>query len=297
MKPFFLYLSFHRPHPPYDPPSWAFEQYLGIPDYETVLGNWEHHWDDHRKDGDYQASYGRIPDHVVHRARAGYYGLMAQIDLQVNRIRESLADFGLDENTVIAFTSDHGEMMGDHRMFRKAVPYEGSARVPFIIADAPAAPDAARGTVVEHVVELRDIMPTLLDLAGLPIPDSVDGVSLAPLVRGENTHAVREVLHGEHVYWGQNLHWLTDGHHKYIWGSGKGTEELFNLDADPQERFNLAEDPAHHHQLRLWRGRMVETLQDREEGYVVDGALVPGVPVVAMLRHAREKAQAALPMG
>ena len=86
---------------------------------------------------------------------------------------------------------------------------------------------------MDHVVELRDIMPTLLDLAGLPIPDSVDGKSLAPIVRGENTEAVREFLHGEHVYWGQNLHWLTDGHHKYIWGSGKGTEELFNLDADP----------------------------------------------------------------
>ncbi len=293
VKPFFLYLSFHRPHPPYDPPSWAFEQYLNIPPYEAVEGDWEQHWDDHRQDGNYQASYGRIPDRVVHRARAGYYGLMAQIDLQINRIKESLADFGLHENTVIAFTSDHGEMMGDHHMFRKAVPYEGSSRVPFIIANSPAAPKAARGAVVDHVVELRDIMPTLLDLAGLPIPDSVDGRSLAPIVRGESSEAVREVLHGEHVYWGQNLHWLTDGHHKYIWGSGEGTEELFNLDADPQERHNLADDPANLGDLRAWRQRMVETLQDREEGYVVDGTLTPGAPVVAMLRHAREKASAA----
>ncbi len=293
VKPFFLYLSFHRPHPPYDPPSWAFEQYLNIPPYEAVEGDWEQHWDDHRQDGNYQASYGRIPDRVVHRARAGYYGLMAQIDLQINRIKESLADFGLHENTVIAFTSDHGEMMGDHHMFRKAVPYEGSSRVPFIIANSPAAPKAARGAVVDHVVELRDIMPTLLDLAGLPIPDSVDGRSLAPIVRGESSEAVREVLHGEHVYWGQNLHWLTDGHHKYIWGSGEGTEELFNLDADPQERHNLADDPANLGDLQSWRQRMVETLRDREEGYVVDGALTPGAQVVAMLRHAREKASAA----
>ncbi|AFR28556.1 arylsulfatase [Arthrobacter sp. Rue61a] len=295
VKPFFLYLSFHRPHPPYDPPSWAFEQYLNIPAYEPVEGNWEQHWDEHRQDGNYQASYGRIPDHVVHRARAGYYGLMAQIDLQVNRIKESLADFGLHDNTVIAFTSDHGEMMGDHHMFRKAVPYEGSARVPFIIANSPSAQQAARGTVVDHVVELRDIMPTLLDLAGLPIPDSVDGESLASIVRGESTGAVRDVLHGEHVYWGQNLHWLTDGHHKYIWGSGEGTEELFNLDADPQERKNLAQAPAYLGELLSWRQRMVETLKDREEGYVIDGALTPGAAVVAMLRHAREKASAATP--
>ncbi|MDI2036290.1 arylsulfatase [Paenarthrobacter nitroguajacolicus] len=294
-KPFFLYLSFHRPHPPYDPPSWAFEQYLNVPPYEAVEGNWEQHWNEHRQDGNYQASYGKIPDHVVHRARAGYYGLMAQIDLQVNRIKESLADFGLHDNTVIAFTSDHGEMMGDHHMFRKAVPYEGSARVPFIISNSPSAQQAARGTVVDHVVELRDIMPTLLDLAGLPIPDSVDGESLARLVRGENTEAVRDVLHGEHVYWGQNLHWLTDGHHKYIWGSGEGTEELFNLDADPQERYNLAEAPDCLGELLTWRQRMVETLRDREEGYVIDGALTPGAPVVAMLRHAREKAATATP--
>ncbi|MCD4850102.1 arylsulfatase [Arthrobacter sp. AK01] len=294
VKPFFLYLSFHRPHPPYDPPSWAFEQYLNIPAYEAVEGNWEHHWDDHRQDGDYQASYGRMPDHVVHRARAGYYGLMAQIDLQINRIKESLADFGLADNTVIAFTSDHGEMMGDHHMFRKAVPYEGSARVPFIIANAPAAKDSAHGSVVDHVVELRDIMPTLLDLAGLPIPDSVDGKTLAPLVRGQSTEAVREVLHGEHVYWGQNLHWLTDGHHKYIWGSGKGTEELFNLDADPKECNNLADDARYKGELQKWRQRMVEVLTGREEGYVVDGSLVPGVPVVAMLQHAREKAAIAM---
>ncbi|MNI87685.1 Arylsulfatase [compost metagenome] len=97
------------------------------------------------------------------------------------------------------------------------------------------------------------------------------------------------------MYWGQNLHWLTDGHHKYIWGSGEGTEELFNLDADPQERTNLAQAPAYLGELLSWRQQMVETLKDREEGYVIDGALTPGAAVVAMLRHAREKASAATP--
>ncbi len=185
--PFFLYLSFHRPHPPYDPPQWAYDLYADQPPYGRVLGDWEHEWDEFRQDGDYQATIGDLPDRVVHRARAGYYGLMAQIDLQVNRIREALAEFGLARDTVIAFTSDHGEMMGDHRMFRKAVPYEGSARVPFIVADAPRR--GRQQQVVDQVVELRDVMPTLLDLAGLPIPDSVDGHSLAPYLRGERRAA------------------------------------------------------------------------------------------------------------
>ncbi|TDO48455.1 arylsulfatase A-like enzyme [Kribbella sp. VKM Ac-2527] len=289
-KPFFLYLSFHRPHPPYDPPQWAFDQYADLPAYQQVLGNWEDDWDEFRRDGDYQAAIGDLPNRVVHRARAGYYGLMAQLDLQVNRIREALVDFGVYDDTVIAFTSDHGEMMGDHRMFRKAVPYEGSARVPFIVAGAAADQTVARGRVVDQVVELRDLMPTLLDLAGLPIPSSVDGKSLAAYVRGEEpAEPVREWLHGEHVYWGQSLQWVTDGLIKYVWGSAKGVEQFFDLEADPGELHNLAGDPEAAALLRLWRGRLIQSLTGREEGFVVDGELVTGRPVTTILAHTRER--------
>ncbi|TWD84917.1 arylsulfatase A-like enzyme [Kribbella amoyensis] len=292
-KPFFLYLSFHRPHPPYDPPRWAFDQYDALPPYERELGDWEDDWDEFRRDGDYQAAIGDLPDRVVHRARAGYYGLMAQIDLQVNRIREALADFGVADDTVIAFTSDHGEMLGDHRMFRKAVPYEGSAKVPFIVADRSTNEAAARGAVVDHVVELRDVMPTLLDLAGVPIPDSVDGCSLAAHVRGEPAEPVREWLHGEHVYWGQSLHWVTDGRVKYVWGSAKGVEQLFDLEADPGELRNLAGLPEHAELRDHWRSRLVQDLTGREEGFVVDGDLVTGRPVTTMLAHTRRRLAAA----
>ncbi|MEV6283527.1 arylsulfatase [Kribbella sp. NPDC051770] len=288
-KPFFLYLSFHRPHPPYDPPRWAFEQYDALPAYQQVLGDWESDWDEFRQDGDYQAAIGELPNRVVHRARAGYYGLMAQIDLQVNRIRESLAEFGLLEDTVIAFTSDHGEMMGDHRMFRKSVPYEGSAKVPFIVAGSRSDASAVRGAVVDQVVELRDVMPTLLDLAGLPIPESVDGKSLAGFVRGEAPE-VREWLHGEHVYWDQSLQWVTDGRVKYVWGSAKGVEQLFDLVADPGELHNLVGEAP---ELRaLWRGRLIQDLTGREEGFVEDGELVTGRPVTTILEHTRRLIEA-----
>lgn len=287
-KPFFLYLSFHRPHPPYDPPRWAYDLYADAPPYQRVLGDWEQHWDEFRRDGDYQAAIGDLPDRVVHRARAGYYGLMAQVDLQVNRIKEALAEFGLAQDTVIAFVSDHGEMMGDHRMFRKAVPYEGSARIPFIVADAPSHRRPA--SVIDHVVELRDLMPTLLDLAGLPIPDSVDGHSLAPYLRGEQTTPVREWLHGEHVYWGQSLQWVTDGKIKYIWGSANGVEQLFNLVEDPGELHNLAPDQP---VLRTeWRNRLIQDLKDREEGFVQNGDLVTGRPVTTILKHTRDRLEA-----
>ncbi|AIY03742.1 MULTISPECIES: arylsulfatase [Arthrobacter] len=293
-KPFFLYLSWHRPHPPYDPPQWAYDQYLDIDPYKPVEGDWEQDWDEFRKDGDYQAAFGGLADRTVHRARAGYYGLMAQIDLQINRIKESLVDFGLAEDTIIAFTSDHGEMMGDHHMFRKGLPYEGSARVPFIVADAPSAKNSARGAVMDDVVELRDLMPTLLDLAGVEIPDSVDGKSLAPHVRGEaDAGPVRDYLHGEHVYFNQNIQWLTDGKIKYVWGSAKGVEQLFDLATDPDECRNLAHDAASTPLLDLWRARMVEALDGREEGFVQDGKLVAGRPVVTILAHTRERIAAA----
>ncbi|WP_427017191.1 arylsulfatase [Pseudarthrobacter sp. P1] len=303
--PFFLYLSFHRPHPPYDPPAWAMEMYLDLPAFKRRVGNWEHHYESVRTDGLHQLAFGTLSEAVTHRARAGYYGLMTHIDLQLMRVFEALNEFGLADETIVAFTSDHGEMLGDHDFYRKAVGYEGSARIPLIIAPAPNDTAAIRHTVVDEVVELRDVMPTLLELAGVPVPESCDGRSLARFLRtahepkgndgvgaaGASAPLVpwREWLHGEHVYFGQSLQWVTDGHVKYLWASGWGTEELFDLDADPGELANLAEDPAHAALLALWKGRLIADLTGREEGFVRGGALVPGAAVVPMLASARER--------
>ncbi|WP_288026650.1 arylsulfatase [Arthrobacter sp.] len=294
--PFFLYLSFHRPHPPYDPPAWAMDMYLDLPAFKRRLGDWEHHYESVRTNGFHQLAFGTLSEAVMHRARAGYYGLMTQVDFQLMRFFEALNEFGLARDTVIAFTADHGEMLGDHDFYRKGVGYEGSARVPFIVAPAPSDSDAVRGAVVDEVVELRDLMPTLLDLAGVPVPDSCDGRSLVPFLRdGTSSKSAgaapaerwREWLHGEHVYFGQSLQWVTDGHVKYLWASEWGTEELFDLDADPGELHNLAPLPEHAELLALWKGRLVQDLTGREEGFVRDGELVTGAPVTNILAHTR----------
>lgn len=287
-RPFFLYLSFHRPHPPYDPPGWAFDSYLDLPPYEPVVGDWVGDFAEYRRDGTPDAFVGRVDPAVVHRARAGYYGHMSHIDQQVHRIRGALTDFGLASNTVICFVSDHGEMMGDHHMFRKGFGYEGSARVPFLLAGAPAAAEHRGGQVVDEVVELRDVMPTLLDLAGIAVPDGCDGRSLAPFLRGQRPRW-REWLHGEHTLLGQSLQWVTDGRTKYCWASGTGREQLFDLVADPQERHSLAADPARAELLRTWRGHLVEALSGREEGYVEGGELVTGRTPAPILAHTRAR--------
>ncbi|MGI8415832.1 MAG: arylsulfatase [Nakamurella sp.] len=286
-RPFLLYLSFHRPHPPYDPPAWAFEQFMGLPPYQPVVGDWVSAFDEHRRDGMAEAFVGQLDPQLLHRARAGYYGHLAHIDQQINRFLETLGDFGLAANTVLAFTSDHGEMLGEHHLQRKGFGFEGSARVPLLLGGIPL---QGNTRVVDQVVELRDLMPTLLDVAGIPIPDSVDGHSLLPLMSGQSPDW-RSFLHGEHQLLGQSLQWLTDGATKYLWNSGDGRELLFDLVADPQETHDLSTDPAQAAELTRWRDRLIGELTGREEGFVQDDRLVAGRPTVQILQHTRNRIQ------
>ncbi|GAA1050538.1 arylsulfatase [Arthrobacter russicus] len=272
--PFFLYLSFHRPHPPFDPPQWAFEQYLDAPVADLPMGDWLDDYAEFRADGDADAVVGAADPESHRRAVAGYYGHMSHIDGQIERFLAALENFQLREETIVVFTSDHGDMMGDHGMYRKGQPYQGSARIPLIIS-VPGATTGLRRHVAD-VVELRDLMPTLLDAAGIPVPDSVDGKSLLPIVLDPVAGPVREYLHGEHVLLGQSLQWLTDGRRKFVWLSGSGREQFFDLEQDPQELSNLAADPDRAEEVGQWRDRLIEALEGREEEFVADGGLLAG---------------------
>jgi arylsulfatase A-like enzyme len=293
-KPFFLYLSFHRPHPPYDPPAWAFEQYLDASMPDPPVGDWVSLYAPFAQPFDPQSPVGEINPRVLRRARSGYYGHMTHIDHQLNRFLEVLHEFGQRENSYVCFTADHGEMMGDHHLFRKSLPYEGSARIPMLLK-GPTGSGIQRGVTSDAVVELRDVMPTLLNCAGLPIPESVEGHSFLPLAQGAGqvpdsspiTHrsslAWRSHLHGEHTTLGQSVHWVTDGHEKYVWLSGSGHEQLFDLDADPQERHDLAQDSGASNRVAHWRHVLVGELYDRPEGFVEGDHLVPGRRVSPVL--------------
>ncbi|WP_020576926.1 arylsulfatase [Actinopolymorpha alba] len=277
--PFFLYLSFHRPHPPFDPPAWAFEQYLDAPQYDPPVGDWWEQYAEHRQDHRHDPFVAQFPPRILQRARAGYYGHMAHIDLQINRFLEALSEFELADNTYVCFVSDHGEMLGDHHLFRKGFPYEGSARIPFLLAGPRTGENVRR----DEVVELRDVMPTLLDCAGVAIPPGVEGRSVLSLAAGEPAGDWRPYLHGEHALLGQSLQWLTDGRQKYVWQSGPGREQLFDLVADPHELRDLVDNPSYSDDLARWRQALVDELRDRPEGYVKDGLLVPGRPPLTLL--------------
>ncbi|SED75920.1 arylsulfatase [Jiangella alba] len=284
--PFFLFASFNAPHPPYDPPAWAFEQYLDAPMPDPPVGDWADVFAQFRRPGDPAAFAAEVSPAALRRARAGYYGHMSHVDQQVNFLLGELDQHGLADSTYVCFVADHGEMLGDHHLFRKAFPYEGSARIPMILAGPPGS-DLAGGAVRDEVVELRDVMPTLLECAGVPVPASVEGHSLLELARGGAGAGWRDVLHGEHILFEQSLHWLTDGRTKYVWFSGSGHEQLFDLVDDPAETHDLAAGPGGPSRVAPWRERLIRELTDRPEGFTDGAALVTGRPVHPSLPHLR----------
>ncbi|GAA1292935.1 arylsulfatase [Brachybacterium alimentarium] len=276
-RPFFLYMSFHRPHAPFDPPAWLWDKYRGREFPPRPMGDWVERFDEHRRDFSSEAEFGAQKESTHQQVRAGYYGSIEFVDLQLNRLREKLSDHGLLEDTVVVFVSDHGDMMGDHDMYRKSVGYEGSARIPLVMHVPPRWREGwgAPGEV-SAIAELRDLMPTLLGLAGVEVPGSVDGLDLRPTTAGGTG---REHLHGEHLIGSLGRHsmqWIRSQRFKYLWFSGDGHEQLFDLETDPHELHDLADDPGAADELARHREILVQELEGREEGFVHDGHLVAG---------------------
>ena len=176
---------------------------------------------------------------------------------------------------MILFVSDHGEMLGDHLMFQKAKPFQGSIHVPLFIS-GPERYIGKCGTVRTDLVELRDVMPTLLELAGAPIPETVDGTSLLHPVE-------REYLHGEHTLGEDSMHFILTKEDKYIWYSQTGRELYFYLRDDPHETKNvLDENPERVAELRAL---LIDALKNREEQYTDGHTLFVGKTPLTVLQN------------
>jgi len=284
-KPFFLFMSFHRPHPPYDPPAWAFEHYLAQSMPDPAVGDWVEAFAPYANDHLHNSHVAHHDPRTLHRAQAGYYGHMTHIDHQINRFREVLQEYELHETTYICFVSDHGEMLGDHHLQRKGYPYEGSARVPLILVGPPGSGILA-GQAHAPVIELRDVMPTLLECAGFPVPRGIEGYSFLPIARGVSS-PWRQYLHGEHTLFDQSVQWLTDGQEKYVWFSGTGREQFFDLREDPRELRDLAGQESGADRLLSWRRVLIDELGGREEGFTDGTDLISGRPVHPVLAGPR----------
>ncbi|MBI1336765.1 MAG: arylsulfatase [Phycisphaera sp.] len=283
-RPFFLKVSYHRPHPPLDPPRSCLSYYQqpGIDIPEPVIGDWA---------SDFKLPQGASPESPVPQdprqiklARQAYFAQCTHIDTQINRLTHALIRDNAIRNTAFIFVSDHGEMLYDHNQVAKAAPFEASAGIPCIVCPPRSwQADELTGQTSDAVVELRDVLATCCDLAGIDPgnqPDH-DGISMLDTARGR---VKRDYLHGEHFRQELSNHWITDGKLKYIWWSQTGREYLFDTANDPKEMHNIAADRPG--EVESLRSKLIDELADREEGFVEDGKLVPGRPQKAALSHA-----------
>lgn len=275
-EPFLLKVSFARPHSPYDPPARFMDKYAEDDMPAPVVGKWAEKYADIGKELSYSLWHGDLGVEQARQSRRGYYGSVSFIDEQIGRILHALEQRGMIENTLIIFCADHGDMTGDHHLWRKSYAYEASARIPMLVRwPESMGLDAERGRTLSQPVELRDILPTFLDVAGAETPEHLDGKSMLRLVRGE-TDGWRPFIDLEHdrCYSPQN-HWnaLTDGRWKYIYHAFDGSEQLFDMRNDPDELHDLAQDPARSRSVAMWRQRLVDHFSERGEQFVRNGQL------------------------
>ncbi|HEY2931551.1 MAG TPA: arylsulfatase [Acidobacteriota bacterium] len=274
-KPFFLWVSIERPHSPYDPPKRFLRRYADAALPRPVVAKWAKRYKQRSGPG-YDIWHGDLGSQQVLQSRRGYYGLVSFVDEQFGRIFEVLDQRGWIEETLIIHTADHGDMLGDHFLWRKCQPYEASARIPMLMRWPKGLLSAQRSQVVTQPVEARDILPTFLEAASVEPKAKLDGRSLLSLVR-ERKAEWRQYIDLEHdICYAPENHWnaLTDGHFKYIFHALNGEEQLFDLHRDPNELNDLASDPAYGSGLREWRRRLVNHLAERGDSFVRNGELV-----------------------
>ncbi|MEM8859615.1 MAG: sulfatase-like hydrolase/transferase [Chloroflexota bacterium] len=225
-------------------------------------------------------------DEVRERVIPAYMGMIKQIDDHIGRLFSWLDDRNQLEDTVIVFTSDHGDYLGDHWLSEKDFFHEEAIRVPLIVCDPSPEADSTRGTDESRFIELVDLAATFLDIAGGdPQPHKLEGHSLRPLLNGEEPEVWRNYVISEVGYSGREVrqildipselcrgYMIRDTRWKYIIWEGY-PPQLFDLENDPKEIKDLGRDPDYQSVRQHWnaalftwfRRRKTNTANSREE--------------------------------
>jgi len=204
------------------------------------------------------AAFAQMSDRQRKEAMACYYAQITDLDSQFGRILRRLEDAGVLDETIVVLCSDHGELLGAHGLYCKNIgAFEEAYEIPFVVAG----PGLAAGTVCDARVGLHEVGPTLLDLLDLPPLAEADGRSVLPLLRDPDGAAADfqdgfAEFYGSRQFFTQRVLW--HGRWKLVHNPFAAEDELYDLDADPGELRNLADDPAHADTLRacfveLWR--------------------------------------------
>ena len=258
-RPFFCMAGWIAPHPPWNvPESLAHEYDPGSLPLPRRCREELEHLHPFAKHLEECMELNGASDEKLRVIKAMYYTSVTMVDSAVGRILSSLDELGLAERTVVIFLSDHGEMLGDHWTWQKKLFYEASVRIPLIVR-CPGR--IAPGTVCDELVSNLDVVPTILEAAGLDYPGQPDlpGQSLLGLLDGRT--GGREVLFGECEF-GQHLMFMArTKRYKYVYTLRGGVEELFDLYDDPDEFRNVAGLADYQQVRRDLRGRLVDWLR------------------------------------
>ncbi len=273
-EPWFLHLGYYRPHPPfiapapyhtmYDPAELPAPVRAASPEVESQQHPLLAHYVSNVKQANFfrhgQGLGSDMSEKEVRVMRAAYYGLISEVDHHVGRVMDYLKASGQYDNTLIVFTCDHGEQLGDHHLLGKIGYFDESFQIPLIIRDPSPEADASRGGIVEQFTETIDVMPTILQWVGAPVPRACDGRSLLPFLQGQVPDDCRSEVHYEFDFRtsfgnsGQtvlnllpdhcSLAVIQDQRYKYVHFDALPSL-FFDLEADSGQFHNCATDPAY----------------------------------------------------
>ena len=282
--PWFVHASIYRPHPPFVVP----EPYNDLVDPASVPGPIV---DEADADHPFLATarswrHTRPPADPVdlRQLRATYYGMMTEVDAQVGRLLAALDDLGVAEDTIVVVTSDHGEMLGDHGLMGKLGFFDQAFHIPLIVRYPPVTGNSA-GAAVEAFTENVDVMPTLLDLAGIEVPRQCQGSTLRPWLEGVVPDGWRNAVHWEfdfRLFSGAvdlpghqcNLAVQRDQSGKYVHFAG-WPAVFYDLEADPAEQRPLRAHPSMaEYAASLLNWRMATDEQVLADHLAVSGGMV-----------------------
>jgi arylsulfatase A-like enzyme len=301
-KPWFLHLSYVKPHWPYMAPAPYHAMYgpqdclppnrseVELVDQHPVLAAYRQHEE--------SVSFSRADGPAT--VRPTYMGLVTQIDDHLGRLFATLQRLGRFDDTLIMFTADHGDFLGDHWLGEKEIFYEEAVRVPFIVVDPDPAADATRGTIDRRFVEGVDVLPTVLEALHLPAARHlVEGRSLMSLIRGQrdadpdgsmrsrdDPSDWRDAVFSELDYSFREARRLLGRHPrdcrafmirtdrwKYVWWLDY-PDQLFDLSADPCELMDLGRDSGYARVRDELHGRLFDWMRGRKTRVTVDDAYV-----------------------
>jgi arylsulfatase A-like enzyme len=263
-RPAFWHLSFNFPHPPIVPLAPYLSMYAARDMRPAVKGDWNDDLPPALQR--VRAAWPELSESRLAAVRRAFHAQCTLIDHQIRLVIGTLRENLLLEDTILVFTSDHGDMLGDHGLFAKRMMLDGSARVPLLVMGVAGCDRVLPGTVDDRLAGMQDIMPTLLDLAGIERPDTSTGRSLV----GDPP---RDTLYCEALEGQAAMRMVTDGRWKLIWHPAGNRFLMFDRRNDPDEARDLAGMAEHSQHFERLSGILSRELYGADLDLLKDGRL------------------------